>query len=404
MSNARELYGAKWREREHIVVLNAYFMYKGEAQHADSAFIQELSRVLGRTPHSILYRLQNYASIDPEETDPRRKGKAHVTEWVRRFFMDWSCKRESLSDAAEAFLRDLGAETEPDLFSSPPRIPITFHNYELLDEIGRGGFGVVLSCLDTKTQRTYAIKVIDGARLYDVDSLHRFRREIRALRSVRHDNVIRIYDDNLEIERGYPAYVMDLAECDLPQYLRRLADERTDPCQRPVLPFAEAKHLLLSVMAGAQALHEAAIGMIHRDINPNNILRMLDGRWVLADFSLVKFLPLKPVSTSFSTETRASLGTSHYAAPEQYLDLKNADRRSDIHALGWLIRDLFSSEGPYPRRHPSGLPVILERVFLKATEYAIDDRYQSLVEMKNDVEIALDELAADMAAMDARTL
>ncbi len=220
MSTAHEIYGRKWREKEYLIVLDAYFAHKGQPQHADTQFVQELSRIMGRTPHSILYRLQNYASVDPAETDLRRKGKAHVTEWVRRFFAEWSRKPESLRDAAEAFLRDERAQLEPDLFDPvPTRLPTIFRGFELLDEIGRGGFGIVFSCLNTQSQDTYAIKVIDGPKIYDPECLHRFRREIRALRLVNHPHVIRIHDDNLETTRNYPAYVMDLAEYDLPQYL-----------------------------------------------------------------------------------------------------------------------------------------------------------------------------------------
>lgn len=389
MANARETYGSKWTEKEYLMVLYYYLKHRGEAQHADTPFVQELSELLGRTPHSILYRLQNYASIDPEERNPQRKGKVHITGFGRWVFEQWSKKRASLKDTAEAFVRDERAQLEPDLFNPHPvRLPVTFRHYELLDEIGRGGFGVVCSCLDTKSDEIYAIKVIDAARVHERECLHRFQREIRALKSVQHPHVIRIYEHNLDTEENYPAFVMDLAECDLPHYLSSKISEGEDS-RRPILDGKDANEILLSVVNALQCLHYADPQIIHRDVNPNNILRLFDGTWVLADFSLAKFLPPTPVSTTFMTKTNVIMGTSHYASPEQYRDLKSADGRSDIHALGWLIRDLYSAEEPYPRRQPSGLPQALEDVFHKATEYKKEDRYQTIDDMKQALVAAL---------------
>ena len=395
MATARELYGLKWTEKEYLIVLHYYLEHRGEAQHADTPFVQDISRLLGRTPHSILYRLQNYASIDPEEKDPRRKGKIHITDFGWRLFNKWSKKPSSLRDIVELLLRDERAKLEPDRFNPcPVRVPITFKNYELLDEIGRGGFGVVISCLNTKTEETYAIKVIDGARLSDAECLHRFRREIRALKAIEHPHVIRIYEDNLDTEEDYPGYVMDLAECDLPVYLGRRAKDHGRDKKRPILQVDEATRILIAIMNATQCLHESDPPIIHRDINPNNILRLFDGTWVLADFSLAKFCQPTPVSTSFVTETHVGMGTSHYTSPEQYQDLRSTDARSDIHALGWLIRDLYSFETPYPRRNPSGLLPELEEVFLRATEYNREDRYETVAKMKNATEIALNEIKA----------
>lgn len=382
MTNARDLYGTRWSEREYIIVLNFYFEHKEEAQHADTPFVQELSRVLGRTPHSILYRLQNFASIDPEEMDPRRKGKAHITDFGRRIFFQWHRKLDSLKDTADVLMREEKAKLIPDLFNpSPERIPVTFKNFELLDEIGKGGSGNVFSCLDTHSNETYALKVIDGSKLLDDECIHRFGREIRALRSIQHPHVIHIYEDNLKTEKNYPGFVMDLAEYNLTSYICHISDKRGKPSYRPMLESRESKEIIASIMDAVQALHQADPPIIHRDINPNNILRLFNGAWVLADFSLAKFLPPAPMSTSFATATHIGAGTANYTAPEQYKSLKSADIRSDIYSLGWLIWELFSSEGPFPRREPSGLPRKLEMVYLKATSYEQEQRYSTVAEM-----------------------
>lgn len=385
MTGAREIYGSKWSEKEYLIVLYYYFKHKGEAQHADTPFVKELSHIIRRTPHSILYRLQNYSSIDPDETDPRRKGKVHITEYGRHIFEIWSQKYDVLQDTAEAFLRDEKAQLEPSLFNpSPIRLPIMFQNhYELLDEIGRGGFGIVFSCLNTRNDKTYALKVIDIAKIHDHECLFRFSREIKALRSVDCPSIISIHEDNLENEKHYPGFVMDLAEYNLPQYLD-IARNKQD--QRPTLDSKEAVGIYSTILQAVQILHSSCPPILHRDINPNNILRLFNGNWVLADFSLAKFVPPRPVSTAFTTGTHMAMGTAHYTAPEQYQSLKNADVRSDIFSLGWLLWDLFSSEGPYPRREPSGLSPKLESIFLKATSYKREDRFSTVEELKHELD------------------
>lgn len=368
------------------MVLDAYFRHAGEAQHADTPFVVELSHVLGRTPHSILYRLQNYASIDPSEKEPRRKGKVHITEQGRQIFDGWSRKKRTLTDTAEAFIRDEKAQMEPDLFNpSPVRLPTKFRDYELLDEIGRGGFGIVFSCLNTRDNVIYALKVIDGSKLHDKDCVCRFAREIKALRATNCPNVISIYDDNLDTERTYPGFVMDLAECDLPAHMADQATTQEGPARTPVLPSAEAYQIFTAISTAVDVLHNSSPPILHRDINPSNILRLFDGTWVLADFSLAKFMPPRPVSTAFVTATHMAMGTAHYTAPEQYRSLKAADVRSDVFSLGWLLWDLFSSEGPYPSREPSGLPVDLEAIFFRAIDRNPEKRFQSVKEMMEAV-------------------
>jgi serine/threonine protein kinase len=183
---------------------------------------------------------------------------------------------------------------------------------------------------------------------------------------------------------------MELAEYDLSKYIHQESEIEEGRTARPILDETEAKEILLSMMSAVQSLHEASPPILHRDINPTNILRLFDGRWVLADFSLAKFMHLPPLSTSFVSGSRQGMGTAHYTAPEQYTSLRETDVRTDIYSLGWLIWELFSKEGPFPRQEPSGLPERLEKVFLKSTEYAKEARYQSVGEMREELETSLD--------------
>ncbi len=380
MSTARQIYGTKWSEKEYLIVLNAYFEHQNEPQHADTQFIAEISKLLGRTPHSILYRLQNFASVDPNETDPHRKGKINITEFGRNLFLKWHSQRDNLKEVAEAFVRDERFQFEPTFFDTEQtRLPTAFlGKYEPLDEIGRGGYGVVFSCLNVENEQIYALKVIDGARARDGESIFRFKREIRALKAIDHPNVMHIYEDNLEDEQAYPGFVMDLAECDLAQFMARKNDSAN---RRPVLDHSEASAIYSSILQAVQSLHQADTPIIHRDINPNNILKLFDGRWVLADFSLAKFLPVMPVSTTFCTGSRVQLGTTYYASPEQYRDMKDTDARSDVYSLGMLLWELFSNEWPPCRREKSGLPTEYETLFQHTTSYDRNERPSNVVEV-----------------------
>lgn len=387
MTSASNIYGRTWSEKEYIIVLYYYFDYKGQPQHADVHYIRKLADLMGRTPHSVLYRMQNYASIDPEVKDPSRKGKTNITEFGIRLFKKWSQKRKSLKDCAEAFIRDEEAKNQPTLFNpTPVKLPRAFEKYDLLDEIGKGGFGDVFSCLNTKNKKPFAIKIINNFKRYDPESIHRFGREIRSLKSIRHQNVISIHEDNLEKEKDYPGFVMDLGEHTLDQHLTKSKEKNEDKAQRPVLGTDEAANIFMSILDAVEALHSASPSIIHRDINPNNILQMSDGNWVLADFSLAKFLPPGSSSTTYATGSFQGMGTAYYASPEQYRSLKDTDERTDIYALGVLLWELFSSEFPPPRHNESGLTENLDKIFQKAFERDPEDRFQSVQEMKDAFE------------------
>jgi serine/threonine protein kinase len=103
---------------------------------------------------------------------------------------------------------------------------------------------------------------------------------------------------------------------------------------------------------------------------------------VLADFGLSKFLDGGPSTMSFQTRTSSGWGTGYYAAPEQYRDLKSADERTDIYALGILIWELFTEPGPPPDRQDSGMPAGLADVYLKASARKQSARFQSVAEFE----------------------
>lgn len=203
-----------------------------------------------------------------------------------------------------------------------------------MDSIGDGGFGSVYSCVHTKSGDAFAIKIVRTDRIRDDEVLSRFRREIKALKAFNHPYVIRLHDDNLDRERDFPAFVMDLASCSLGDYVEESLAGQRATAERPRLPHEEAKVIFRTVAEAVEAMHCNASPLIHRDINPNNVLRMPNGDWVVADFSLVKFRQAAIVTTTFATQSRrGGHGTQGYTAPEQWQDFSKADERADIYSL-----------------------------------------------------------------------
>ncbi len=386
MNTPRELYGRPWSEPEYLIVLHYYYRHHGQSRHSSCEYIKDVADILGRTAGAVSMRMENYASIDPELAG-QRTGLSHINRFGKKLFDYWSPKREALAETAEAFLRDLKSRNAPTLFNpGPVRMPRAFDRYELVDQIGEGGTGVVFSCIDALTQKLFAMKIIRTDRIYDDEAISRFRREIRILKSISCDSVIKLHEDNLETEKNFPAFVMDFASDSLTSYFNLKQGG-----ERPVLPSQEAKRILDSCFAAISALHMNSPKLIHRDLNPNNLL-YVNSKWVLADFGLAKFIGTAPLMTSFQTNTQRGMGTQWYTAPEQYRDFKDVDQRADIYSLGILIWELFTSTYPPPELHNLELPRRLQELVQRACSRDRDCRFSSIQEMQSDFEIAFAEL------------
>lgn len=386
MTTPEHLYGRPWSEPEFLIVLHYYLKHHDEPKHEGTAFVNDLSRILGRTVSSILMRMENYASIDPTVQETR-VGLIHITDFGRRLFEKWRDQPEALALTAGVLIRQAEQKDVPDLFNpSPIKIPKAFGRYELVDQLGEGTSGLVFSCIDTESKKAFAIKIIHSHIVQDAEIFHRFLREIHALKAVSHRNVIALHQDNLDTERNFPAFIMDLATHSLTGYLEE-ARHRQSERKRPILQFTESETIILAAMDAVEALHQNRPKLIHRDINPNNLLRLPDGRWVLADFGLAKFLSTAPVSTSFQTTTHRGWGTMWYTAPEQYDDFMNSTERTDVYSLGMLIWELFTTTGPPPGE--LGLPNKLAELYRKATARDPNQRHRSIDELRREFSKAL---------------
>ena len=238
--------------------------------------------------------------------------------------------------AARDGARDGGVDTDaPTLLGKNPKsgsgdLPV-FGRYELLEELGRGGMGVVYKARDPKIDRVVAIKSILTTHSDDESSEEyerRFRREVKAVGKLTHSAIVTVYDF-IEDHLGRPAMVMEFVEGEtLQQHATR---------QRPNL-----ERTLEIMIAAAEALdHAHAQGIVHRDMKPANILIGRDGRAKVSDFGIAK------VGGGTNTNTKGSLvGTPAFMSPEQFLGRK-IDGRSDIFSLGGILYWLCTGERPF---------------------------------------------------------
>lgn len=394
MDAAKQLYGKYWTKREYIIALHYYFLNRLAPCHVDAPFVREVAGLLGRTPASIAMRMENFASLDGEGK-PSHKGLSKGGPLCKEVFLQWKDQPDVLAECAQVYIDEIKEPRSLSLFE-PERItmPRAFDKYELLDPLGEGGFAYVFSCIHVSSGQTYALKILKTPHRWSEEPLSRFIREMRILRSVQHESVIRVHEDNLESEKSFPGFVMDFAKCSLTGYLEMRKSERGGG--RPYLDPKHAVDILRTVMSAVNALHlHEPRRVIHRDINPNNILLLPDDRWILADFGLAKFGPAPASATSFATRTSKGWGTTYYAAPEQYDHFTQTDERTDIYALGMLIWELFTTASGWPQMLQPQLPEPLALVFRHCTAPQ-KDRYPNVYDLREAFEGAIRASFPDM--------
>ena len=213
--------------------------------------------------------------------------------------------------------------------------------YELIEVLGSGGFGVVYLARDLRADRRVALKVLRADRLGE-GALKRFAREAALARGIESPHLIRIFDSGVGDDGVF--LVMEVVE----------GESLATRLERGPLPVAEAVRVAGGLLAGLAALH--AVGVVHRDVKPSNVLLGPDGRAKLADFGLAR--------QEGSEETRATasdvlMGTVEYLAPERALG-EEAGCLSDLYAAGVVLFEMLT--GDVPLRARSSLGTLLAHV------------------------------------------
>lgn len=191
--------------------------------------------------------------------------------------------------------------------------------YEIIEVIGRGGFGVVLKAYDTKLQRVVAIKLLSPSLAHNANAVKRFLREARAAAAVSHEHVVTVFA--VEEDSSPPYLVM---ECIVGKSLQQKIDQ-----SGPLDP-AEILRIGMQIAEGLAAAHRQ--GLVHRDIKPSNIL-LENGveRVTITDFGLAR-----AIDDVTMTQTGHVAGTPEYMSPEQAMGGR-LDHRSDLFSLGSVL-------------------------------------------------------------------
>jgi serine/threonine protein kinase len=215
--------------------------------------------------------------------------------------------------------------------SSDPSAGQTISHYRVLEQLGRGGMGVVYKAEDTRLGRLVALKFLTGEPDSDPQALERFHREARMASSLNHPNICTIYD--VELDNSGPFIAMELL----------VGETLPERISRP-LPTGLLLDVAIQVANALGAAHER--GVIHRDIKPVNIFITERGEVKVLDFGLAKPASSRhadPGLTPDLTMTGATPGTAAYMSPEQARG-QELDGRTDLYSFGVVLREMAAGQ------------------------------------------------------------
>jgi len=269
-------------------------------------------------------------------------------------------------------------------------------HYQVLGEIGRGGMGVIFRARDTRLVRDVALKCPWPHLASDATVRERFLREARSASQLSHPHIVPIFE--ILNWGGLPWLAMELVEGS--NLRARVRDQGT-------LSLRQALACAAGLADALRAAHEK--GIIHRDINPNNILMRPDGWPLLTDFGLAHVFSVGDADSSASTGSMALtrpghvMGTRGYMSPEQVLG-KPLDPRSDLFSLGAVLYEMCTGRRAFAGEHTGSineailttqpvslssidpsLPAELDRIVRRALEKRASDRHKDARELHADL-------------------
>ena len=283
-----------------------------------------------------------------------------------------------------------------------------FGDYEILEEIARGGMGVVFKARQVSLNRTVAVKMILSGQLAGEANIKRFRSEAEAVANLQHSNIVALHE--VGEHEGQHYFSMDFVEGkNLAQCISDFGLPILDS-KKPATSSGWTKSRIQNqkskiatlLMKVAQAVHYAhQRGILHRDLKPGNILIDSDDEPHVTDFGLAKRLEVE----SDLTHTGAIMGTPNYMAPEQARGVKQLSTAVDVYSLGAILYQLLTGRPPfqadtpvetlrvaaeqeptYPSVINSNVDRDLETICLKCLEKNPDRRYESAAALAEELE------------------
>jgi eukaryotic-like serine/threonine-protein kinase len=366
LSQLRADVSRRWRSGDPVRVESYLEQYPHLAANADAVLELIGTEFLVRDEHGDTPGVEEFAARFPQHADAIRRRWAILRLLARGGTL---------------------ADPTPQDSPAPPRELPQVAGYEILEEIGHGGMGVVYKARQTALDRVVALKLI-RERHREGEGAARFRTEAQAVGRLRHPHVVAAF--SFEQSGGWLALAMEyLPGGNLAALLKA----------GPLDP-RRAAQLASQIAQGLQAAHEA--GVVHRDLKPANVLLAEDGSARVADFGLARLLD----SDESLTAHDAVLGTPAYMAPEQAAGLaREVGPAADVWALGAILyhcltgRPPFRGETPYqtlqqvrtasltpPRSLRADVPADLDVVCRKCLQREPGQRYASAAEAAADLE------------------
>lgn len=266
------------------------------------------------------------------------------------------------------------------------------NRYKIIRSIGEGGMANVYLAYDTILEREVAVKILRGDLADDEKFVRRFQREANAASSLKHPNIVEMYD--VGEDDGKYFIVMEFING---KTLKSLIKKRG------ALTLEEVMDIMLQLTSAVACAHDSYI--IHRDIKPQNVMILEDGRVKITDFGIAMAL-----NSNELTQTNSVMGSVHYLPPEQ-ANGSGSTIKSDIYSLGILMFELLTGKLPFKGENaveiaikqmkepiPSvidinpHIPQSVENIILRACAKNPKNRYDSAAEMYEDIKTCLDPL------------
>ncbi len=206
--------------------------------------------------------------------------------------------------------------------------------YRVLEEVGQGGMAVVYKAQDEALKREVAVKVLHAHLLAEPESKTRLEREAQAVAKLHHDNIVQIFDYS-GIDSAASYIVTEFIDG---QTLKQFMANR-----KPPPPEVAA---LIALEIASALVHAHSLGIIHRDVKPDNVMVRKDGILKLMDFGVAQIMDLERM-----TVTGQLLGSPAYMAPE-ILEGKPLDVRTDVFSVGIMLYQLATGALPFSGRNP----------------------------------------------------
>jgi len=257
--------------------------------------------------------------------------------------------------------------------------------YEVIEELGKGGMGRVYRVLDKNVAEEVALKLLNAEIAAEEKTIERFRNELKYARKIIHKNVCRMYD--LSIAEGTYYITMEFVPGeDLKSTMKRVG------------PLGAGKAVSIAKQIGEGLVEAHKLGVVHRDVKPQNIMIDKEGNARIMDFGIARSLKEKGV-----TGEGVIIGTPEYMSPEQ-AEGKEVDQRSDIYSLGVILFEMVTGRVPFegdtplsiamkhkseeaqdPRKLNVQIPEDLSLLILKCMEKERENRYQTAEELLHDL-------------------